>query len=84
MEGLIVSFRRGRRTQYNNQFIIKIPETDKEKAKSLLSKKVIWTSKSGKKINGTIMNIHGNKGALRARFERGLPGQAVGTRVEVK
>jgi len=84
MEGLIVSFRKGRRTQKTNQFIIKVEGMDKEKAKKLINKEVVWTSKSGKKINGVIGNIHGNQGVVRARFERGLPGQAIRTKVEIK
>ncbi|MEW6062971.1 MAG: 50S ribosomal protein L35ae [Nanoarchaeota archaeon] len=85
MEAQIVNFRRGRHTQTNNQMLIKVSDIDKEKVQKLLNKSVIWKSSSGKKeIKGVITALHGNSGALRVRFERGLPGQAIGTKVKVE
>ena len=84
MEGLIAHFRRGVRTQKKYQMIIKVASvTTKEKAKEMINKKVTWKSPAGKEIKGLISNIHGNKGALRAQFEKGLPGQSLGTEVSV-
>jgi len=31
-----------------------------------------------------VRSPHGNKGALRVLFERGMPGQAIGTKVELQ
>ncbi len=58
----------------------------RDKAKELVGKKVSWTSdgKNAKVIEGIISSAHGNKGVLRAIFERGLPGQAIGTKVEIE
>jgi len=84
MNARIVSFRRGRHTQKVNQFLVSIEGVDsKEKASKLVGKKVVWTSSAGKKIHGKISAPHGNKGVLRARFTRGLPGQAVTQKVEL-
>ena len=84
MEGKIVSFRRGAKTQQKYQMIVKISGVDnKDKAKSLINKKVVWKSPAGKEINGMITNIHGNSGGLRVQFEKGLPGQSVGTKVAI-
>ena len=84
MEGLIVSYRRGRRTQNNNQMIIKIDSIMKRiDAEKLLNKRVIWKSKTGKELIGKIINAHGNKGAVKAYFERGLPGQSIGEKVKI-
>ena len=44
----------------------------------------MWISPAGKKISGKVASAHGNKGVVRAIFEKGLPGQAVATAVEVK
>jgi len=55
----------------------------KEKAKEFLGKKLVWTSPSGKNIEGKILALHGNKGVVRAKFERNLPGQAITTKVQV-
>ena len=84
MEGVIVNFRRGRHTQKDNQMIIIVSGYDKEKAKELIGKKVVWTSPAGKELKGKISALHGNKGAVRAIFETGMPGQAVGSKVKVE
>ena len=85
MKGIIANFRGGRHTQKNNQMIIKIDEVDSiEKAKKLIKKTVIWKTLLGNEIKGVISNTHGNKGALRVIFEKGMPGQSISKKVEVK
>ena len=85
MEGLIVSFRRGIRTQQKYQMIVKVDSSNsREEARELINKKVIWKSIAGNEINGVISNVHGNKGALRVQFEKGLPGQSLGTKVKIE
>lgn len=85
MDGIIVNFRQGKHTQTNNQMVIQVDSIDnREKAKSLINKKVFWKTSSGKELVGKITNFHGNKGALRVHFEKGLPGQSVGTRVQIE
>ncbi|MBI2667940.1 50S ribosomal protein L35ae [Candidatus Woesearchaeota archaeon] len=85
MKGIIVNFRGGRHTQKNNHMIIKVNSIDnKTKANQFLNKNVVWKSPKGKEIKGQIVKEHGNKGALRAIFEKGMPGQSVGTEVEVE
>ncbi len=85
MKLTIKNFRRGRRTQHTNQFVLVADSVDsKAKGSALIGKKVEWTTKSGKKIQGKISRIHGNKGAVIARMEKGLPGTAVGTDITIK
>jgi ribosomal protein L35AE/L33A len=50
--------------------------------KKLIGKKVLWTSKTGKKFAGSITHTHG-KHAVRARFNQGLPGQSLGNEVQL-
>ncbi len=84
MEGKVVCFRRGNKTQKKYQMIIKVKGVDnKDKAKALVNKKVVWKSSSGEEIKGVITNIHGNIGGLRVQFEKGLPGQSRGTSVAI-
>ncbi|MBT3303966.1 50S ribosomal protein L35ae [Candidatus Woesearchaeota archaeon] len=85
MEGTISNFRSGRHTQTTNQMIV-VAEgiTDKEKAKELVGKKVVWKSPSGKKLNGKITAVHGNKGAVRVLFETGMPGQSLSGKVSIQ
>lgn len=85
MEGTIVNFRRGRHTQTTNQMVVHISdESNREKAAKLVGKTIVWKSSAGKEISGKIASAHGNKGAVRVIFEKGLPGQSVGTKVEIK
>ena len=85
MEGIITSFRRGRKTQTMNQIVILVQGVDnKEKAGKLVGKEVKWVSPGKKEIKGKISAIHGNSGAIRAIFERGMPGQSLGKTVSIQ
>ena len=87
MEGLITSFRRGLHTVTGNQMIISVSGIDsKEKAKSLVGKKVVFEceGKLKKSIIGKVSSPHGNNGAVRAIFETGMPGQAVSKKVKIE
>lgn len=83
MEALILSFRRGRHTQRTNQFLLEVEGVDsKAKAINLIGKKVVWISPAKKKIYGKISGTHGNKGIVRAIFEKGLPGTALKNKIK--
>lgn len=87
MEGIIINYRRGRKTQTTNQMIVVVPGFDKAKAESeLVGKKVIFTcsGKDKKEISGVVKSVHGNKGAVKVHFETGMPGQAIGQAVRVE
>jgi len=85
MEAVIEHFRGGRHNQINNQMILIVNGVDKkEKTKDLIGKKVVWKSPKGKELHGEIIRAHGNKGAVRAKFETGMPGQSIGTKVEIR
>lgn len=65
--------------------ILTVPEVDtREKAEKLVGKKVIFKTQTGNEIVGKIASAHGNTGAIRAIFERGLPGQSVGQKVKIE
>lgn len=80
----VIQFRRGRKTVHERHFLIEIEGTKNRKdAEKFVGKEVSWKSPAGKIIKGKISSAHGNKGVVRAIFERGLPGQAVTTSVEI-
>lgn len=84
MEAIINNFRTARHHQDTRHIIISIDGYDtKEKAGQLVGKRVVWKSSAGKELRGEIARVHGNKGRVRAIFEKGLPGQALGTKAEV-
>jgi len=83
MNAIILSYRRGIHNQKPNQIIIEAEGVkSKADAVKLVGKKVVWKSPAGKKLVGTVTSLHGNKGVLKARFSKGLPGQAIGGKVE--
>jgi large subunit ribosomal protein L35Ae len=84
MKGKVIQFRRGRKTIHERHFLIDVNVENREKAEKFVGKEVEWTSPAGKKIKGKISSAHGNNGLVRAIFEKGLPGQAITTEVEVK
>ncbi len=85
VKGKVVQFRRGRKTFHKRHFLIEIPgSSSRAEAEKFVGKAVEWKSPAGKIIKGKVSSAHGNKGVIRAIFEKGLPGQAVTTSVEIK
>ena len=83
MKGIIVQFRRGRHHVHERHYLLDLGATSREEAKKFTGKHVRWKSPAGTIIEGVVSDAHGNKGIVRAIFERGLPGQAVTNEVEV-
>jgi ribosomal protein L35AE/L33A len=84
-KAIIMNYRGSHRTQHPKQMILH-PEGAESKAdaEKFIGKKATWTTKSGKKIIGLITAPHGAKGAVRVRFdESGLPGQSLGTAIDI-
>lgn len=81
--GIIVNYITGPKTQRPNECILKFPSVkSSHEAARLIGRKVAWPAKE-RKIRGKIVALHGKSGLIRARFRRGLSGQAIGTSVEV-
>ena len=47
-----------------------------------IGKRIVWKGVN-KKLIGRIVGFHGRNGVVRARFKKGVPGQALGTTVEL-
>ncbi len=78
MEAIISNFRSGMKTRHTTQMIVIISGIDsREKVSTIMGKTLVWTSPAKSEIKGTIIAPHGNKVAVRAKFERGMPGQSV-------
>jgi len=85
MEATLLSYRRGRHTQTFNQLIAEVDGCDsKALASKFIGRRVVWKSSAGKEIFGKVTQPHGTRGILRIRFSRGLPGDAVGDKVEIR
>ena len=81
-KGVVSSYRRGKHLQHPNQVILVFSETKtRAQAAALVGRKVKWTSPGEKEILGKVLGAHGNSGAVRAKFNTNLPGQAIGSPV---
>lgn len=84
MKAIIVNYRGGRHVQKQNQAVITVDGVaSKEDAEKLVGKEVsfICEGKDKKVIAGKVSSAHGNSGAVRVLFEKGIPGQAIGKEV---
>ncbi|MFH1358560.1 MAG: 50S ribosomal protein L35ae [archaeon] len=84
MKAKVIQFRRGLKRIHERHFILNVGVKTREEADKFVGKEAVWTSPAGKQIKGKISSAHGNKGMVRAIFEKGLPGQAKNDDVEVK
>jgi len=83
VQGLIVSCRRGPKTQKSKEYLLSFPGIESvSEAARLVGRRVAWPI--GKhEARGKIVALHGKNGLVRARFRKGVPGQALGTPVEI-
>ena len=78
-----MNYRVGNKTQKPKWCLIEIADANSiSKANQLIGRKVVL--KYGKNdFIGRIMGFHGKKGMVKAKFRKGVPGQALGTTVEL-
>ncbi|MCK4424712.1 50S ribosomal protein L35ae [Candidatus Bathyarchaeota archaeon] len=83
IEGVILNYRVGPKTQRSRECIIQFKHVHSaSEAGRLIGRKVAWKREENK-IIGKVVALHGRKGVVRVRFRKGLPGQALGTTVEL-
>ena len=81
--GRIINYHKGIRTQSSSECLIQFAHADSAaQAGQLIGQKVVWKGKNKKHI-GKIAGLHGKKGVVRVKFKKGVPGQALGTTVEL-
>ena len=81
--GRIMNYRIGIRTQHSRECLIQFTGMKSAaQASPLVGQKVVWKGEK-KTLIGKIVGLHGNSGAVRAKFKKGVPGQALGTAVEL-
>jgi len=82
LQGVIVNYRYGPKTQHPKECIIQFSEVKSAShAARLICRKVAWPVEK-RTIRGQITALHGKNGLVSARFRKGLPG-IIGTRVEI-
>jgi len=81
--GRILNYRIGMRTQYSRECLIHFNGVDSAaQAGRLLGQKVVWKGEK-KKLVGKVTGFHGKNGTVTVKFRKGVPGQALGTTVEL-
>ena len=81
-EGLILNYRLGRKTQYPKMCLIKVLNDGLSDSKQMIGWKVGWPA-DDPRVFGKIVGFHGRKGTLKAKFKKGVPGQALNSRVKI-
>ncbi len=84
MKGVVVNYKRSGHRTSGNQLIIQAEGVkDRDAAAKLVGKTVTWNT--GKRaLSGVVASAHGKQGAVRVRFETGMPGQCAGQEVTFK
>jgi len=81
--GTIVNYRTGIKTQNTKECLIQFAHINSASlAGQLIQRKVVWKQGDCKLI-GKISGTHGKNGVVKVKFQKGVPGQALGTTVEV-
>ncbi|OGS64847.1 MAG: hypothetical protein A3K59_08095 [Euryarchaeota archaeon RBG_19FT_COMBO_69_17] len=81
LSGTVISFRQSKHRQDSRQTIVHLAR--REPTEGLLGARVVWRRKDGLRILGRVVAGHGTKGALRVRWSRGFPPQALGSPVTI-
>jgi large subunit ribosomal protein L35Ae len=80
--GIFMNYSLGAKMQYSRNGIIRILNLEPDELGKVVGWWVGWPEKNPK-LFGRILNHHGRSGNLMARFPKGLPGQAIGTRIVI-
>ena len=81
LKGIIIGYRRGLRTQYNRQVLIRVKED--HPLGSLCGARVWVIDKFGNKYWGRIVRLHSKRGIYRALFYKPIPGQLINSIVHI-
>jgi large subunit ribosomal protein L35Ae len=78
-----MNYRIGPRTQTSHECLVQFTGVvSTAQAGQLLGKKVLWKGNNKGNV-GKIVGFHGKNGVVRVKFKKGVPGQALGTIVEL-
>jgi len=84
MKGMIVNYRSSRHRQKDNHMVIIVNGVNtRDKAKTMVGKEILYKTEAEREIKGKIASAHGNSGAMRVIFEKGMPGQSLSKTIEI-
>ena len=78
-----MNYRIGIKTQKSDECLIQFPNvTNRAVSGQLVGRKVVFKDAKTKHA-GKIVGFHGKNGVVIVRFKKGVPGQAIGSSVEI-
>ncbi len=80
--GRITNYRIGIRSQQPKECLVEFGSIKGTQAGKLVGQKVVWSNGTSS-FNGKIVGMHGRNGMVRVKFSRPVPGQAIGSIVEL-
>jgi len=84
VKAVFLGYKGGRRTRRNKHIQVKIDQVDnRNEAAKYIGKKFTWKTPRGNTITGKVVSVHGGNGILNASSSKGLPGQAVGEKLDI-
>jgi len=81
LSGTVTAFRQSKFKQDSYQTIVQLAGA--EVAQTALGARVILARPDGHQLHGRVVAGHGSKGAVRVRWNRGFPPQALGSVVKI-
>ncbi len=81
LSGTVTAFRQSKFKQDSYQTIVQLVDIDV--AEKTTGARVVWLREDGLQIQGRVVASHGSKGAVRVRWNRGFPPQALGSKVKI-
>jgi large subunit ribosomal protein L35Ae len=80
--GVFITYSYGAKKQYAKNSVIKVMNLESTESSKVIGWWVGWPEKNPK-LYGKILGVHGKSGNLMTRFQKGLPGQALGDKVTI-
>jgi large subunit ribosomal protein L35Ae len=80
--GVFMNYSLGTKMQYPRNGIIKVMNLESNESSKVIGWWIGWPEKNPK-LFGRIIGLHGRSGNLMVRFQKGLPGQAIGTKIVI-
>ena len=81
LSGTVTAFRQSKFKQDSYQTIVQMASVDV--AAKAVGARAVWLREDGLRIQGRVVARHGSKGAVRVRWNRGFPPQALGSQVKI-
>ena len=81
LTGKVTAFRQSKFKQDSYQTIVQMASVDV--AAKAIGARAVWLREDGVRILGRVVARHGSNGAVRVRWNRGFPPQALGSQVKI-